>query len=137
MKWVTIEWLGFQQVNNASSLQRRRDGLPPSFHTTTMPPLPQRQNSIPTVTNPNPSLLPSESILADLGSFKAHKITLPTSPQTPEPDLLLDASYDFVKNARAALGLGEKGLIENEGEKMERTREKLDQVLEGLSSHEQ
>ncbi|KAG8861689.1 hypothetical protein FRB96_002646 [Tulasnella sp. 330] len=104
-----------------------------------MPPLPiVLKDSKPSKQSP----LPLSSTLADLAAIKAahidlKKVLLPPSdvPGTPT-DVTLEASYEFVRNARAALDIQKRGAVDAEGDKMEKIREQLEDVLHGLRSTE-
>ncbi|KAG8941655.1 hypothetical protein FRC00_012256, partial [Tulasnella sp. 408] len=54
-------------------------------------------------------------------------------PSAAETDVLLEASYEFVKNARAAIAIERSNAVEKEREKMEGVRAKLEEVVEGLN----
>ncbi|KAG8905075.1 hypothetical protein FRB99_000723 [Tulasnella sp. 403] len=51
-------------------------------------------------------------------------------------DVILQASYEFVKSARAALAVSREGRVEKEGEKMEVIRARLEEVVDGLEGWE-
>lgn len=102
-----------------------------------MPPIPpSRKNSVAapkTADNP----LPLQNTLADIVALRrtpaaadALAALVPAPPE--EPDVLLDASYEYVKSARAAMAVGKNGSVEAEGEKMEKVRSVLEDVVRGL-----
>ncbi|KAG9009482.1 hypothetical protein FRB94_014236 [Tulasnella sp. JGI-2019a] len=104
-----------------------------------MPPLPIVNKDVKTSKQ---APLPLSATLADLAAIKAAQIDLkkilpPPSdvPGTPT-DITLEASYEFVRNARAALDIQKHGAVDMEGEKMEKIREQLEDVLNGLKPAE-
>jgi len=95
-----------------------------------MPPIPK--DSKPNQEHP----LPLSATLADLAAIKAADMDLRSilpMPAEPEPeDVTLQASYEFVRNARAVLDIQKHGAVEAEGGKMEKIREELEDLLRAL-----
>jgi hypothetical protein len=91
--------------------------------------------------------LPLGDILRDLALIRAADIDLqaivddqdvPNSNAADEVDMSVKQSYEFVKEARAALKINNKGDLERIGTMVECIRDELDEVLTvlGASSHE-
>ena len=102
-----------------------------------MPPIPpQRSDSAISKQIP----LPLSSTLSDIAALRrtpAVDLSTLLAPEETkeEPDVILDASYEYVKQARAAMAIGKSGSVEAQGEKMEKVREVLEDIVRGLDSN--
>ncbi|KAG9017931.1 hypothetical protein FRB90_000113 [Tulasnella sp. 427] len=101
-----------------------------------MAPLPVRpEDQLPKNSKSTPAL-PLTSTSSDLSALKAAHVNLSKLVSPPhsagEADVLLEASYEFVKNARAAIVIERSNAVEKEREKMEVVRAQLEEVVEGL-----
>ncbi|KIO31563.1 hypothetical protein M407DRAFT_241778 [Tulasnella calospora MUT 4182] len=106
-----------------------------------MAPLPVRpEEQVPKNSKSAPAL-PLASTSSDLAALKAAHIDLsklvPPPPSAAEADVVLQASYEFVKNARAAIAIERSNAVEKEREKMEGVRAKLEEVVEGLKGSDE
>lgn len=92
---------------------------------------------------PKSNPLPLDETLRDLAVLRATDVDLsellPQSvPLDSESDVYhsVDKSYEFVKEARDAMKMYNRGKVEKQGERVEELRSKLEDVLKGLAAHE-
>ncbi|KAG8956028.1 hypothetical protein FRC04_006477 [Tulasnella sp. 424] len=106
-----------------------------------MAPIPVRSEEQAPKNSKSAPALPLPSTLSDLSALKAAHIDLSKLASLPasesEADVLLQASYEFVKNARAAIAIERSNAVEKEREKMEGVRAKLEEVVEGLKGSDE
>lgn len=80
--------------------------------------------------------LPFPDILHDLALLRTFDIdmakVLPDSNNPTKGDADVDASYEFVKQARAALRIQDRGDLGTAGDSVERVREGMEEILKGL-----
>ncbi|KAL4248024.1 hypothetical protein ABKN59_002402 [Abortiporus biennis] len=95
---------------------------------------------------PNP--LPMSETLRDLAMLRVSEIdfssllpsdenTMDTSSQTDQDkkvDDIVEKSFEFVKEARAAIKIQNRGDVEKEGAKVEVVRSRLEDVIIGLDT---
>ncbi|KAF8588690.1 hypothetical protein K439DRAFT_581777 [Ramaria rubella] len=82
-------------------------------------------------------LLPLADILRDLALLRASDLDLTRIPSEGEgaekpEDQSVQRSYEFVKEARAALRIQSRSELDSVGEKLDHVRESLEKVLKGL-----
>jgi len=97
--------------------------------------------------NKNPNPLASSDTLRDLAILRASDIDLasipgvaPSASQTigrPQSDdtergVLINKSYTFVSEAKAAMKIMNSGMVDNQGARIEEVRAGLEEVVKGL-----
>ena len=96
--------------------------------------------SLTTMTS-KPSPLPLKDTLRDLALLRACDIDLSSvlpqdtaSSQPSETDKSVDRSHEFVREARAALKLLNRGEVDEQGARVEDVRSTLEDVVRGLDA---
>lgn len=83
------------------------------------------------------SPLPLPDVLRDLAVLRASDTDLgslvPTTGEGHvEGDGVVESSYEFVREARAALGMHGRGEADTQGERVESVRSRLEELLKGV-----
>lgn len=83
-------------------------------------------------TNP----LPLPDVLRDLAVLRASDVDLNSLVPTAGSgqDTVVESSYEFVREARGALGMHSRGKADTQGERVERIRSSLEELLEGVEN---
>ncbi|KII92239.1 hypothetical protein PLICRDRAFT_465922 [Plicaturopsis crispa FD-325 SS-3] len=79
---------------------------------------------------------PLGDTLRDLALLRASDIDLSSlvpAKTTPPTDASVERSYEFVKEARAAIRIMDRGDVDAQGARVESVREKLEDVVKGIS----
>ena len=82
------------------------------------------------------SPLPLPDVLRDLAVLRASDTDLgflvPSEEGHAEADGVVESSYEFVREARAALGMHGRGEADKQGERVESVRSRLEELLKGV-----
>jgi hypothetical protein len=78
------------------------------------------------------SPLPLPDVLRDLAVLRASDVDLDSLvPKAGEgQDAVVESSYEFVREAREALGMHNRGKADIQGERVERVRSSLEELLD-------
>ena len=84
------------------------------------------------------SPLPLPDVLRDLAILRASDTDLgslvPGGERHAEADEVVESSYEFVREARAALGMHGRGEADTQGERVESVRSRLEELIKGVQS---
>ena len=100
--------------------------------------------AVPMPKSSNEKPLPLSDTLRDLALLRASEIDLAscipvsTSKETePEKELSVVRSHEFVEEARAALRILNRGVVDKEGAKIDELRNDLEETIIGIESNPQ
>jgi hypothetical protein len=79
--------------------------------------------------------LPLASTLADIQALNTAHVDLSAilPPEEKDTDATLQASYQFVNEARQVLAIAKQGRVDKEGEKVEKVRQGMEELVAGLT----